>query len=512
MSSNIYERIAIYCEEYQLFQKEDRVVVGLSGGADSVFLLYALSRLRQKWGLQLFAVHINHGVRGEEALRDQQYAVAFAESLGIACKVYQTDVPALAKKEHLTEEEAGRIYRYQCFEEFRRENNCQSIAVAHHQEDQAETVLFQLLRGSGLRGMGGMRPKRDCIVRPLLGVSRQEIEQELRDREIAYCVDSTNIEDKYARNIIRHHILPYLQENIQPAAVSHIAETATQLQEVMEYIQMQTEMLYTELITKKGNSLVLSEEKFVALHPVLQRELVLAMIQSLAGQKKDITRKHIQSVCDLYLGGTGKKVSLPYSLVAEKSYQTLSMTKAGSRDERETVKKETQAGVPEGGAEKKENQAGVPENEEAKKENQADALVEGITIQLGVPYLILNEKNQRQQVYFEERTIEKFSGNYQKNYCTKCFDYDRMDTMPVLRYPKSGDYLWLDETGKKKKLSRLFIDAKVPLSQRKETVVLAEGNHVLWVPLLNRCSAYYYITRDTKKIVCARLTSAEETV
>lgn len=469
MKGDICEKIAIYCDNNQLFELGDGVIVGLSGGADSVFLLWLLVRLQKRWKLRLQAIHINHGIRGEEALRDQEYAVSFAEKLGVPCKVIRTEIPVLSKEWQMTEEEAGRVFRYQYFEKRRQELNYDKIAVAHHRDDQAETIIFQLLRGSGLRGLGGMRPKRGKIVRPLLEVGRQEIEEVLKQEGITYCTDSTNGQNVYARNRIRNQVIPYLQEKIQPAAAEHIASAGGHLREIMDYIDNQTDAVYRKSVTQGTKGLVIREDAFLSLALIIKRELILRMIQELSGKRKDITAAHVEAVLTVFQGKTGKKVMLPYGLRAEKSYESLLMYRDDSG-----------------------------ENDEA-------ILFEPEQLALGKEYKISLGKNKYFYVVFEKICGENLSWFNLKKHCTKCFDYDRMDTMPMFRYPEEGDFLWLDSAGKVKKLSRLFIDEKVSLEERKRMVVLAEKHHILWVPALNRCSAYYYVTENTREIIQADL-------
>ena len=473
--NSLYGVIEKYCKENTLFSYGDGIVVGLSGGADSVFLLHVLSKMQKQWGFKLMAVHVNHGIRGEEAQRDQEYARAFAESRGISCKVYQEKVPELAKKWHMTEEEAGRTYRYHCFEECRKELGYQKIAVAHHQEDQAETILFQILRGSSLRGLGGMRPKRGHIIRPLLGISRKEIEKALGEEQIAYCQDSTNLQDAYARNLLRNKVIPYLQKEIQPEAVSHIARLGSHLQEVMEYIDGQADEIYGRIVKKEQGKQSINAAEYTLLPSVLQRELVLRMIQELCGKKKDITAVHIQMVISLFKGETGKKIMLPYHIQAEKSYDILSLYVEEQLGEDNTV---------------------LP------------YLGEVIAFQKEYGILLADGKNGF--VVFKKGAREKIPEDNWKKHCTKCFDYDRMGCMPKFRYPENGDYLWLDQTGRTKKLSRLFIDGKVSREQRRKTLVLAEGHHILWVPVLDRCSAYYYVTEKTKEVIYAYLGTTDK--
>lgn len=465
---DIYEKIAVYCEKNQLFAKGDGVITGLSGGADSVCLLWILAGLRKQWGLCLEAVHVNHGIRGEEAVRDQKFAVSFAESLGIPCHVVTKNVPKLARKWQVTEEEAGRICRYQCFEELRQELGYDKIAVAHHRDDQAETILFQLLRGSGLRGLGGMRPKRGVIVRPLLETGRQEIEQLLQKEKLSYCIDSTNNQENYTRNRIRHQVLPYLQEEIQPAAVLHIAQAGTHLQEVMDYIDEQSADAYQQLVVREQGRLILEAEEYHKLSVVIKREVLLKMIQELAGRKKDITSTHIELIQSVFAGETGKQVMLPYHLRAERSYDKLILSVCT-------------------------DEAGSGRTAWEEK------------IVFGRKYRIPLGEHEECLIEFQKERKEKLLNLNLKKHCTKCFDYDRMGSMPIFRYPQEGDFLWLEPSGRKKKLSRLFIDEKVEKGQREKTWVLAEGHHILWVPALNRCSAYYYISEDTQLIVLANM-------
>lgn len=472
MKNTYYDKVEQFCKEQELFQKGDGIIIGISGGADSVFLAKALYYMKEKWKLQLQGVHVNHGIRGEEALRDQEYAVQFCHTLGIPCKVYRENIPKLAQEWKMSQEEAGRKYRYQVFETLRKELGFQWIAVAHHEDDQAETILFQMVRGSSLRGMGGMRPKRDHIIRPLLCIRREQIEEQLEQEEIAYCTDSTNLEDMYARNQFRHHVIPYMQEKIQSATVEHIAATGAGLQEVMDYIDEQSLQAYEQSVYHREHREIMTYDAFVSLHKVLQKEVILRMIQRLAGRKKDITAVHIRDVQKIFLGETGKNVHLPYGLQAEKSYDKLIIEK---RDSRKSPKEKITGKI-------------VWDKE----------------------YILEDEEDKRYSIRFYLSHREKNYKNNEKNLCTKCFDYAKMDSMPTFRYPENGDYLWLDTEGHTKKLSRLFIDEKVPAKKRSKTLVLAINHHILWVPVLGRCSAYYYISQNTREMICADIQKSSQ--
>ena len=173
---DMMKKVLNFVNENRLFEYGDKVILGVSGGADSVCMLHMLCGLKEQLGITLQVVHVNHGIRGEEAHRDEIFVKELCKKLDVPCKVYHLDIPAMAKKKKMSEEEAGRQARYEIFENLATETGAQKIAVAHNLNDNSETVLFHLFRGSGLKGLMGIPVKRDKIVRPILCLSRQEIE------------------------------------------------------------------------------------------------------------------------------------------------------------------------------------------------------------------------------------------------------------------------------------------------------------------------------------------------
>ena len=220
------EKMIQFVRKHHLFSCGDKIVLGVSGGADSVCLLHLLEECRPEWDLSLVVAHIQHGIRGAEAERDAAFVAGLAERLSLPFFLVEGDVPALARDSGMSEEEAGRKFRYEQLERIRREQKADRIAVAHHRDDQAETVLFRLFRGSGARGLAGMAPMRDRIVRPLLFAGRQEIETYLRQQGYEWREDSTNQDTVYSRNRIRREILPLIEETINGRAGQHIADAA----------------------------------------------------------------------------------------------------------------------------------------------------------------------------------------------------------------------------------------------------------------------------------------------
>lgn len=474
MNKYIYERVKSFCDDNALIEKNDGIVAGISGGADSVFLFLYLLQVQKEYNLRLCFVHVNHGIRGSEADRDERFVEELCEQNGVMYKVFYKDIPKMAQEMSMTEEEAGRVYRYECFEDVRKELGYNKIAVAHHQDDQAETVLFQLLRGSGFRGLGGMRAKNTDVIRPLLAVKKQEIVETLEKKGQSYCMDSTNNEDEYARNQIRNHLIPYLQENLQKETVSHIAKTASYMQDVTEFIDLQTDMVWESVIEcKEGRpkeiKAYLSEMK--KLHVVLQREIFMRMIEYMSGRRKDITARHIDALTRLIISQTGRKINLPYDIVAAKYYDCILMS----------------------------------HKDRWYHSSQSFTEVYEEKISAGQEYNVTFTNNNSHTISFHTEETGIMTDIIKKNSCTKWFDYAKIKNMPELRYPKEGDYLWLRTDGSKKKLSRILIDSKIPADERKNILVLADGAHIMWIPELSRCSAYYYINDKTKKMLCASI-------
>lgn len=222
-----------YIEANQLIRPGDGVVVGLSGGPDSVFLLYALHTLQARMGFTLRAVHVHHGIRGAEADRDEAFSEKLCAKLDIPFQAVHVAAPAYAAQHGLSLEEAARILRYEALEAARQQLTqapAAWIAVAHHLDDQAETVLHNLVRGAGLRGLAGMENRRNHVIRPLLSIKREDILKWLKQYDIPYVTDSTNADPHYTRNRIRSTVLPELRE-INPEASAHIAHSAALLRE-----------------------------------------------------------------------------------------------------------------------------------------------------------------------------------------------------------------------------------------------------------------------------------------
>ena len=320
-------KVRKYMEQFNMAEKGESVIVGVSGGADSVCLYKILLDLKNYFDIDIIAVHIHHGIRGEEADRDMNFVENMCKNDGVKFRCYKYDVPGYAKTNGLSEEEAGRTLRYKAFDEVAKEliSNGRSvkIAVAHNRNDSAETFIHNLCRGSGLKGLAGIPYKNGSIIRPVLCLTREEIEMYLSEHNITHIDDSTNFTEDYTRNKIRHRVLPYLSENINDNSISHICQAADELREIEDYLSEVTNYMYENIVSEHNNCIYINRKALACEKEIIQKRIVRACIEKAAEKLKDITRKHIEDVIDLCGRQTGRYIMLPYGIIARVQYDNI---------------------------------------------------------------------------------------------------------------------------------------------------------------------------------------------
>lgn len=456
----VREELERFNQLHPMFDRGNRIIVAVSGGADSVCLLELLYELREKWELSLYVLHVHHGIRGEEADRDAAFVEELAKKRGLPFRIVRVNVPEEAGRRGCSEEETGRCLRYEALERYCQEVEGDRIAVAHHQDDQAETVLFHLFRGSGPRGLCGIPIRRDLIIRPLLFASHADIREYLWEKGIPWCQDTTNQEMVYSRNRIRHQILALAQEHINPGAGRHIAEAAEKLAAWRSYIEKEGRQAYTRTVTRKDGRPFLEAEAFAREDPVIQSEILREIFSELITGARDVGQIHYEQIKDLLTASAGKQLDLPGGVCAEKQYDGVCFRMREEREGEEPVCLVCQ----------------IPSQH--------------IVERSGVLWQFVLEVKDRNDL------VEEIP---QKDY-TKLFDYDMIKGSLMIRGPQGDDYFVMDETGRKKRLNRYYIDRKIPRSERPAQLVVAEGNHVLWA-LPDRISETYKITDNTKRVL-----------
>ncbi len=307
-----------------MFEKEDRVLVGVSGGADSICLLHSLMKLGEEHGWKVYGAHLNHCFRGEEADRDQVFIREFCSKWGIELFEKKIDVNSYAKKFGLSSEDAGRAVRYEMFREAESFFSCNKLAVAQNKNDQAETVLMNLMRGAGLDGLKGIAYKRGNIFRPLLDFDRNEIENYCGINGIDFVVDSTNLMPIYSRNKVRLQLIPYIKENFNSNIIETISRMSKNINEENDYLEILAKKeLRNHLVNYEEISKIKVGSNIQTLHPVILRRALREAIRMIYPSLKGIEQKHIDLICEVLKGKTGDAVDLPAGLRAEKSYDNL---------------------------------------------------------------------------------------------------------------------------------------------------------------------------------------------
>ena len=465
MKKQVFE----YIEKHHMLCEGDTVIAGVSGGADSVCLLHLLADYAKKVSIQVHAVHVEHGIRGEEALEDMAFVQKLCENLNIPCTVYHFSVPEIAKEQKLSEEEAGRMVRYQAFRQEREKLGGKAkIAVAHNRNDRAETMLWNLIRGSGMAGLSGIAPVRGEIIRPLLEQERSGIEQYLTEISQDYRTDSTNLSEEYTRNKIRHAILPVM-EQINEQAVKNIDQACQRISQAQEYLNQVTEKEFQRMVQVEKDCLCIEIGKLDQAETYIQTEVVLRVLYQCAGSQKNIGKVHVDGVLSLLQRESGKQISLPYGMKAYKRYDMI------------VVKKES-----------KEEPA--PEN--------FQVLISGEG-KYNVPC--------REEILkFWKISMKRIKNvNLEQKTYTKWLDYDKIESDLVIRTRRSGDYFIVDDKGHRQTLKSFFINEKIPREQRDKILLLADGSHVVWI-VGYRMSFQYKIENDTKRVLKIQMDGGNE--
>ncbi len=441
MSQSLFQKFYDNIKKNQLIEQNDRIVAGVSGGADSVCLLLLLNELKDAYNLDLSCIHINHQLRGEESDADEEFVKELATRLEISFKSFAVDVTAYAEESHRSTEEAARDLRY---EVLRREAHGGKIAVAHNSDDQEETILHNVLRGSGLKGLAGMSMAEGDIIRPLLEISRAEIEEYLRKKGQAYRTDSTNLSDDYTRNRIRKNILPALKSEINKSAGEHLRKLADEARLADEEITSRASKYIPEI---SGGELRLTPKVFADESLAVKSRIYYLAIVTICQRARDISRVHVEDVMALEDKQSGSSVNLPYKAMAVKEYGEIILRFS--------------------------------------KEDAADTanMIDKLNLELS-----------------KAKVFKHISGQKipEKEY-TKWFDCDKIKQGIAWRVRQPGDFLILGGVGRKT-LNRYMIDAKIERAVRDTLPVLADGSHILWVPGY-RISEEYKVVEATENII-----------
>lgn len=305
------EKVLETIQEYNLIEKNDKIVIGVSGGPDSMCLLDILYCLKEKLHIELFVAHINHQIR-KEAEKETKYVQEFCQKIQVPCFVKYAEVEKLAKEQKIGTEEMGRNVRYEFFEEIAKKVGANKIATAHNSNDNSETVLMNFLRGTAISGLKGIEIKRDKYIRPIRNCTREEIEAYCKKRNLNPQIDQSNFESIYTRNKIRNSLIPYLQKEFNPNILEGINRLSDLAREEEAYFAKIVEQTYESLkIGENEREIILDLKKFNQLEKVIKTRLILYTIHKIRGNAQGISKKHLDDIIKLCQNNIGNKYLVP---------------------------------------------------------------------------------------------------------------------------------------------------------------------------------------------------------
>ena len=305
------EKVRKTIREYNLIEKNDSIVVGVSGGPDSMTLLSILLKLKEEFNLKIYVAHVNHMLR-ENAIKDEEYVKKFCEKNNIEMFIKKANISEIAKKEKIGLEEAGRNIRDNFFEEVLKNTKSNKIAIAHNLNDKAETIIMNTLRGSGVSGLKGIEAKRKKYIRPLIEIERYEIEKYCIENEINPRHDESNDDNTYTRNKIRNIIIPYIRNEFNPNIIKTLNRLSEIIKEEDEYVQSETEKIFKEiLLTDEKNKIEFDPRKFNDQEKVIQKNLILLAIKKVKGSTQGIEKVNIDDIIKLCNNNIGNKLIRP---------------------------------------------------------------------------------------------------------------------------------------------------------------------------------------------------------
>lgn len=442
----IRARVREWIEYHRLLPPDGNIVAACSGGPDSLALVDLLESMRGVFGFDLFVAHVDHGLRGEESCEDAEYVRQFCADLRLPFFCGRVEVKKELRRRGGSLEEVARQLRYQYLRRIAGEVGGAWIATGHHRDDQAETLLMNLLRGSGGRGLGAMRPKQGDVIHPLLCLGRSEIEAYCRERNIHPRHDSSNDEVEFRRNRVRHELMPLLQSRFNPALTDTLCRTADILSEGQDFLRGYVEEHLQHWTVRVDDGYRLEAKVFSSLPVAVQRELLMLLLEKCRGDARGLFFAHVEQVRELFLKDRGfQQMDLPGNWQARKSYQDLfieSVKSAGADQERERL----------------------GHGDPIQLECPGDTFLPDFGI---LVRCTLHEGNGPLQGILDERRV--------------AFDRESLQMPMVARCRRPGDRFRPLGAPGTRKLKKMMIDLKIPVGQRDRTPLIADAAGLLWV-------------------------------
>ncbi|TAL26609.1 MAG: tRNA lysidine(34) synthetase TilS [Nitrospirae bacterium] len=450
----LLDKLTTTLVKHSMLHERDRVLVGLSGGPDSVCLLHLLNRLKEEYKLDIRALYIDHGLRPDETPSEIEFCKGLCEKLGIPFITKSIDVKGYAAESGINKQEAARELRYKIFEDIALEIGANKIALAHNADDQAETFFMRILRGSGTKGLAGIPPVRGKIIRPLIEVERSEIEEFLDESSQDYAIDSSNLRKDYFRNWLRLSVMPEFKKQ-NPDLIRTTSRVIEIVREEDNYLELIVTKTLMKLIPKKTDKRIdLFLVPLENMDKVILRRVLRRAIDAVKGLK-GIGFVHIEDIIALVKKGTsGDRIYLPKGIRVIKGYSTLILT-----------------------------------SEQPSKLG---------TYSLDVPgEVILKEAGVLMKADFLGDQLSSVSDQKKEKLLLNA---DKIKTPLTVRGRKAGDFFYPAGFGKRKKLQDYFVDEKIPRDERDSIPIVLSGDDIVWVGEY-RQDERFKVTAETKKII-----------
>jgi tRNA(Ile)-lysidine synthase len=494
-------KVADFIKANRLFEKADSLLLAVSGGADSTALLYAVSALKTAniLNADIVCAHINHQLRGADADLDEDFVIEQARDLNIPITTKRLDVRGFARESKLSIETAARKLRIESLLDIAKASNCKHIATAHHENDNAETILQRLVRGTGFRGLGGIWPVRIFtddirLVRPLLCVGRDEIIEYLRKRNLKWRQDHTNADCTYRRNFIRHRLLPALQQDCNGSVVQELSELADSARKFYSLVCNCADKAWMELAHLSRNKVILNLDMFLTQPPAVKVELIRRSLTALGSGERNLTQRHFKRILQLAEQNVGgKKIELPDGFLVCREYGNLIFARPKKSPPHDEIISESKT-------------LEVPgQTRFGRYLIEATVLDTKCSPQsLG----LLTEDAQWRMPDTRKKIQSRVEKPESRIQLVELFDLDKLKLPLIVRLRETGDRFWPLGLASDKKVGKFLTAAKVPEQLRRKMLVVADSEKIIWLwPI--RISEQAKLTGGTRKILQLQITDTK---
>ena len=446
---NIEQKVIKFIDEKSLIDKNDRILVALSGGPDSVFLLHFLIKFKKRFKIEIGVLHINHSLRGKDADDDEEFCKNIAESFNVQYFTVKKDVRAFAEEKRISVEQSGRILRYRELENFAIKYNYNKIATAHNSNDNTETVLLNLIKGAGIRGISGIPYKRGNIIRPIIVLTKDDVLQYLKIHSIFFRVDISNFSNDFERNFLRNEIIPEIKKRLNPSFEDTIFSSSEIFKNLSSSLETEIDEIIEDVVEFSENKLLIFESKLDELMPEIKWELIKTALER--NFSVQISFNDIHNLLTLLNKESGKKVNLSNNLTAFRERGEIKIFANLTIEEFEPVNLKTGESI--------------------------------------------NINGKKIAIIAKSFIPENYSGTGFR----EVISADNIEENFVLRRWKAGDKFYPLGMKGAKKISDFLNEQKIPSSEKYKQLVLTNNNKIVWVVGL-RLDERFKITQNTNKV------------